>query len=270
MTKSKLNTEIPVGAFFTQEFADFLVNKSLTPFQTSAEEDKMADKSLKLNLPISHLDLKDPFSINAPKFSFVKETWNLANDTTKSSLLNEYTEHLMARREGEEVLGFPKYEDGKTEFPSGFAGFLKGQISKDNARQDLNSYWSSIKEENKDSLIEKYCTTGRDADANDRAIDEIASSYDCFRSKEGLKRSMNVISCAVERTPSYHESLIPTQGLGLLASAVSLFTSFGAAAATDFPTDSTTQAPSQEPLNHQRNFQQQNLYRVTNQLIHLQ
>jgi len=61
MTKSKLNTEIPVGAFFTQEFADFLVNKSLTPFQTSAEEDKIADKSLKLNLPISHLDLKDPF-----------------------------------------------------------------------------------------------------------------------------------------------------------------------------------------------------------------
>lgn len=250
MTKSNTEfTSIPAGAFFTQELASFLVNKSSTPFQTSLEEDKKAAESLKLNLPItapiSHLDLKDPLSINAPKFSFVKETWNLADDNKKSSLLNEYTEHLMARREGEEVIGFPKYEDGKTKFPSGFAGFLKHQInSKDNARQDLDSYWSKIGEEKKDSLIKKYCTEGRSDEANEIAIDEIAAAYDCFRSKEGVKRSTNVISCAVERTPSYYNSLLPTPELGLLASAVSLFTSFGAAAATDVPTDSPTQAPS--------------------------
>jgi len=199
-------TSVPLDGIFTKDFASFLVNHSNTIFSTDKETDKTIARAFadgheeipRYDPGLSRLNLEESDAVNLPKISYVKETWNSTDDSEKFALIKEYTEFLMAFREGEKAIGFPKYEDGTTEFPSGFAGFLKRQIGNESKRQDLHSYWSNIKEKNKDSLIEKYCTEGRDHEANKRAIDEIATSYDVYRSIEGIERAKKAMSNAIE------------------------------------------------------------------------
>jgi len=113
---------------FTENLAYFLVNDSKRPFQTSLEDDKLAvtayEKDLlsHLKAPISYLDQKDGATVNAAKISYVKKTWDEISDDNKLSLIGEYVADLMQVRQGEEAIGFPKGSDGKTIFPSGFAG----------------------------------------------------------------------------------------------------------------------------------------------------
>ncbi len=235
-----------------------MVNHSSTIFSTDKETDKTIARAvadgheIPRNDPsLSRLDLKESDAINLPKLSYVKEAWEFQGDSKKSALIQEYTEFLMAYRDGEEAVGFAGNKDGKAIFPSGFSGFLKHKIDKDSSRKDLDGFWSSQDENQKNSLIKKYCTKGRTAEANENASKEIAESYDGYRSKEGIARAQKAMSNAIEgvgviKEDTKSSSWIPDLS-SIASTASALFSSslFGSAAAS--PTANPTRSPSENP-----------------------
>ncbi len=257
--KTDLNiTSVPLEGIFTKDFASFLVNHSNTIFSTDKETDKTIARAvadgheIPRNDPgLSRLDLKESDAINLPKLSYVKETWEFQGDSKKSALIQEYTEFLMAYRDGEEAVGFAGNKDGKAIFPSGFSGFLKHKIDKDSSRKNLDGFWSSQDENQKNSLIKKYCTKGRTAEANENASKEIAESYDGYRSKEGIARAQKAMSNAIEgvgviKEDTKSSSWIPDlSSIASMASALFSSSLFGSAAAS--PTANSTRSPSENP-----------------------
>jgi hypothetical protein len=245
------------GLLETRDAVLFAVNEYSRPFQTSKEDDERAivaeGVGATLSEPISNLDPKEKDAVS--KYLYLKETLQSLPIEEKKLFVGEYSDRFLERRESEEALGFSKDKDGKVKFPPSFAGFLKHEAnSKDNARQDLDAYWSSISEKKKNSLIEKFCNEGRDEAANESAREVIANSYDRSRSKEGLERLEKVISYAVQKSEEQSKKeydaafTAPVSNLGMVVAAFStLFSSAAAQNATEFPTESPSNFPTRAP-----------------------
>lgn len=241
------------GLIETRDAILFAVNDY--GFPASREEERAAIAvGIRPGEIISHLDPEEKNAVS--KFSYVKETLQLLPIAEKKLFLGAYSDCFLGCRESEKALGFPTTTNGQqTKFPEGFAKFLREQpeIDNDIGNKKLSKYWSGLSEERKNSLIDSYCTGG-DEEANKKACEEIASSYDRSRSKEGLQRLETVMSYALQKSEeqSKKESAsfdIPTSTLRMMAAAVGS-TLFGSAAAqnsTEFPTPSPSGFPARVP-----------------------
>lgn len=257
MTKNNISyDEVSLNGNFTKKFAEFLVNDSSRPLQTSEGDDKMALTAYKLNAEsdlkierISTLSTSD--SDYDKKASYVKNTWEKLEPMQKVMFIQEYANHLTIAREGESDIGFTKNQKGDFEFPRAFEGFLKKKLHNEVQKVDVQKHWSKAPEDEKNSLLTQYLAQKT---TTPEMREEISRRYD-FRSKEGIARLEKETSDIKNGIGSFEEpsafsniaALIPQGIMRTVLSAGAMFASASATNTTHSPSESPTDNPTASP-----------------------